>query len=93
MRFSMRQLKNRFSTGQFFELEPHKLDLIYSKTRIHPQTGSPEWLADFYDKIVYFNGAGGAGGEAAGTRNFHAKSYLYDERHDSKMPLGKRGFG
>jgi len=51
MRFSTRQLKNRFSAeqikaasalGSFFELEPHKLDLIYSKTRFLPQTGSPK---------------------------------------------------
>ncbi|MBR2980075.1 MAG: hypothetical protein IKC51_09105, partial [Myxococcaceae bacterium] len=34
-------LQIRFSAGQFFELEPHKLDLIYSKTRFLPQTGSP----------------------------------------------------
>ena len=46
--------------------------------------GAPGRLADFYIKIVYFNGAGGAGGEAVGTRNFRAKSYLYNSRHDFK---------
>ena len=46
--------------------------------------GAPGRLADFYIKIVYFNGAGGAGGEVAGTRNFRAKSCLYNSRHDFK---------
>jgi len=41
-RFSAGQIKDASALGSFFELEPHKLDLIYSKTRFLPQTGSPE---------------------------------------------------